>query len=311
LNRIDHAEKFVTTFDKNLITRVNTLKYDTITKSYYDSQKTTNFYNSDSLLVKTIGSGFKNGSWIDTYTGVYEYDASKNNTKITETSWSFITNSWFDTFVRTFDFDSRKNKIKQKIRVWNNTQNIWIDNEEDEFTFDSSNNMMSQVCKRYDSVSKIFDFYFKKTISYNSKNSILEQNNYNWNPIFGWINAIKHNYQYNSDNSVMIKETYSNWDNNIFNFLDRIEYICSQSTTANQEIATTSIVNIYPNPTNTSEINVKSTEKANYTLMDLSGKVLDFGKLSEGNNTLQLNSIQNGMYILKMNQQSFKIVVNK
>jgi Secretion system C-terminal sorting domain len=70
-------------------------------------------------------------------------------------------------------------------------------------------------------------------------------------------------------------------------------------------------ITIYPNPTNTSEINVKSTEKANYTLMDLSGKVLDFGKLSEGNNTLQLNSIQNGMYLLKVNQQSFKSVVNK
>ena len=81
-------------------------------------------------------------------------------------------------------------------------------------------------------------------------------------------------------------------------------------------------INVYPNPAR-STVNVvmglQENSTVNYSLMDVSGKVIRSGnwKLSAGVNTVSLDvmSLQGGVYILRVDDgkgiQSKKIMVNK
>jgi hypothetical protein len=67
---------------------------------------------------------------------------------------------------------------------------------------------------------------------------------------------------------------------------------------------------VYPNPSNGVFIISVTELNQNYQIIDITGKVVMEGKLSSFDNSIELNSVANGTYILKVNDQSAVIVKN-
>jgi Secretion system C-terminal sorting domain len=316
---------------------------------YYNSnndeikdRKNNFIYNSIGNVIEIIEYKWNVNNWQPFYKKTLNY--SNINLILDENSyyWNSTSNIWNKTSNYIYTYDSKSNLINFSIKSWDEAKKIWLNRIEKFYEYNSKSQVILFRQKDWDmQLNKIetefycnfsYDnlgnrdtmienfkdtsnnqFYLKDRVSYKYTLNRLDNINREYWRNNRFVNGQKYTYYYNSEDFLIRSHYFSGWNEllNIFTYQTEDVYICSPSTTANQEIATNEPITIYPNPTNTSEINIKSTEKANYTLMDLSGKVLDSGNLNEGNNTLQLNSIQNGMYILKMNQQSFKIVVNK
>lgn len=61
--------------------------------------------------------------------------------------------------------------------------------------------------------------------------------------------------------------------------------------------------NLFPNPGN-SEFNIESSEIGQYILLDLKGQLIQRGKVSQGITKLNLEQLNNGMYILQINYRN-------
>ncbi|MFL2571520.1 MAG: T9SS type A sorting domain-containing protein, partial [Parvicellaceae bacterium] len=59
---------------------------------------------------------------------------------------------------------------------------------------------------------------------------------------------------------------------------------------------------IYPNPVNkNSLLTIKSTAKGEFTISDLSGKIIKQITISNGINTIPTNKLESGVYLMKWN----------
>lgn len=68
---------------------------------------------------------------------------------------------------------------------------------------------------------------------------------------------------------------------------------------------------IYPNPANNNIIQIKMSHDDIFKLIDLTGKILLSGNLSYVDSKIDIESIQNGIYVLIIGKQSQKIIINK
>ena len=80
----------------------------------------------------------------------------------------------------------------------------------------------------------------------------------------------------------------------------------------NYEIQTNYEIYIYPNPTNNNFLNVNLQYKTNFELINLTGQILRKGIFNSETNTLYLEpQIPNGLYFLKIDGKSCKVVVER
>ena len=73
-------------------------------------------------------------------------------------------------------------------------------------------------------------------------------------------------------------------------------------------------LNLYPNPTN-DILTIEVKEFSNYTLYNIQGRIIQQGKLSPSNNTLDCNALESGCYMLHVidinnNKQVVKVIKN-
>ena len=64
---------------------------------------------------------------------------------------------------------------------------------------------------------------------------------------------------------------------------------------------------LYPNPSNGTFV-VDTKEKSTYQIYDINGRLVKQGELKIGQNNIQTN-LKKGVYIMKTNQSSLKIIV--
>ncbi|NOQ75060.1 MAG: T9SS type A sorting domain-containing protein [Crocinitomix sp.] len=70
------------------------------------------------------------------------------------------------------------------------------------------------------------------------------------------------------------------------------------------------LVNIYPIPAQ-NFINISVNQNnVNYTLIDVSGKVMRIGKLATGNNRIDIKDYHKGIYFLQLDGDDYKIVIS-
>jgi hypothetical protein len=102
---------------------------------------------------------------------------------------------------------------------------------------------------------------------------------------------------------------YFDIDSQKYTARDREENHCAQVNVGITEISETNRFTVYPNPVSSSSITINSIEKADYALIDLTGKLLQSGDLNEGENRIPLEPVSTGVYFVRVGNQSRKIVV--
>ncbi|MEO6132679.1 MAG: T9SS type A sorting domain-containing protein [Saprospiraceae bacterium] len=98
----------------------------------------------------------------------------------------------------------------------------------------------------------------------------------------------------------------------IWRFFSKYDIHGLIQTTSTKAVTNTNSVSIYPNPAN-NEITVKfkSNRPALYILSTMSGRPVMSGIIDNRNSILHIDHLPNGMYILSIADQTFKIVVNR
>lgn len=85
---------------------------------------------------------------------------------------------------------------------------------------------------------------------------------------------------------------------------------CSTITTVGLKKYSTSIFNLYPNPTN-GEFTIESTFEGNkYQIIDAQGRLIQRGVITSDKMQLELKNAQRGIYYLKVNQSIKKIILD-
>jgi hypothetical protein len=64
---------------------------------------------------------------------------------------------------------------------------------------------------------------------------------------------------------------------------------------------------MYPNPLNQSNLNITLQNNSDIRLFNLSGQLIKTYHLKSGNNILNLDFLENGLYIIKSNSKTYTI----
>lgn len=125
-----------------------------------------------------------------------------------------------------------------------------------------------------------------------------------------WDTIEKTTYTYNSSYDLISKDIYS-FDKDLQEYTtrDQTVYRCASTTVGIEDVQDGKTFSAYPNPVSTGFITINSLGKAHYALVDLRGELVKQGNLSIGENRVQLESLLSGIYILKVGNQSQKVVI--
>jgi hypothetical protein len=70
---------------------------------------------------------------------------------------------------------------------------------------------------------------------------------------------------------------------------------------------TENVFYMYPNPLNQSNLNITLQNNSNVSLFNLSGQLIKTFQLKSGNNILNLDFLNKGLYMIKCNSKTFTI----
>ena len=154
---------------------------------------------------------------------------------------------------------------------------------------------------------------------YDASENLTEQLYQTWsNTSNSWVNDTKYTYEYNSYNHLVAVETFFNWNQSGSYYAERRreEYKCKliEILSMNEMEAQKPLFQVYPNPVLLgAQIKINTLEQETLQIFDFKGKRIYETNLRVGLNTISTQDIPNitkGIYFLKTNSQSFKIIIN-
>jgi hypothetical protein len=177
------------------------------------------------------------------------------------------------------------------------------------YTYDGNSNETIDWGETWDVASTGFKNDKKLLHTYNSNNDILNFLQQTWNGTV-WINVNGNTNGYNTDGQLINWEYYSSWNvaGSYYAVRSYGEYICTLINVGINDVNANTF-SMYPNPVIANVVTINSVEHAAYSLSDLTGKLIQLGDLNAGENQIQLNGISSGVYLMKVGQQTQKIIV--
>ena len=179
------------------------------------------------------------------------------------------------------------------------------------YTYNSNNDPLTEIYEQRitgDSLTNIS----KKTRTYNTSNLLLTYLDETWNNTTGaWVGLFGSSSEYNPEGKIIARESKSGWieTGNYFINHFRTEYICKTAPVGVREVAQHKL-KVYPNPVSRGNaLNIEVLQDGNYVLFDFYGRIVKSGEISVGQNSIYTTDLSTGLYILKMNNSSLKLVV--
>ena len=200
------------------------------------------------------------------------------------------------------------------MRVWENSNNQWENHNQFIATYNSNNQLLEKITQNWDHPNNDWSNYSKYIYSYDLNFKPIVNYEQIWiSDKNEWINNFMFTNEYGTDGDLKAIEYYYNWNfsANYFDFHIRVAYICTHVVNGNSNV-NNEIINIYPNPTHSNFLNVILQNKSNFEFINVTGQILIKGIFQSGNNILTLDQhITNGLYFIKIDGKSFKVVVER
>lgn len=126
-----------------------------------------------------------------------------------------------------------------------------------------------------------------------------------------WDSVQRNTFEYNSSGDVIAQDEFYSFNNTSFRYTNRnrSENSCRVLNVGIGEVSSNITFSIYPNPVSSGIVHLTTVEESDYTFSDLTGKQLQSGSLTGGENQIQLPSIAAGVYIMKVGHQTQKLIV--
>ena len=246
----------------------------------HSKSKSEYIYNENETIGGSYDWDYENNTWIEDDYKIKEettYDENNNQTMYAHYVWNHTTNSWKGTSKMEYSDDGNGRKLNTGY-YWEDTTNDW------------------RIVSKSE---KIFD------MSYYTTDLIV--------PIFLYYNSWReHAYVYNHENmltkEVFYRQTGTSW---VQDGLVTWYWSSTDRETGISKITNSNLISVYPNPTS-GQITIKGqSASANYEIYNLSGQLQKRGKLQGETTIINIESLANGMYILRVAGETVKIIKGK
>lgn len=304
-------------------------------KSIYSYDANKNKTQEISQLWNTDNSNWVNQSKINN-----SYDSKNNLIQEVVSGWIPASNSWTEAQKRDLTINNKNKVTEELVQIWNFDNSGWDNYLKSSFTFDGEQNLIEILSVSWDSDKSQWNNIFNSILKYNSENKKIEEITQTWDidnsewrndkkVIYtydgknlsemytyyttsdgkNWLDYSKETYEYINDEDIIAVNRFSRWNeiNENFDNQYREEIICLKNSSSVNNILANSI-SLYPNPTS-GFITIKTLFNSNYNLIDCIGKEHQKGFLLEGTNFINLNQIKSGIYFLKINNQTYKLII--
>lgn len=281
--------------------------------------------------------------WIPQSMDTLTYDGNNNNISITASSWDTLNSQWTPTLYDTLIYDGSYNLTNSTKSLWNGFQWDYLWRREYQYDFSSNvtlrthQNWSGSAWLNASQIAKDFDFSNNMTMSVDrSWDGLIwvtddsTSNSYNLNgDIETTYEACYDDCDGDGDDLTFLElfGTYSYNNNELVNFLGEVKWYLSNFQMVNSQLieyssnvicqvnSTTSIQEqmipssiIYPNPA-ISYITVESS--STIKIYDMMGRlVLSKNSLNQ-KETIDISSLTNGIYNVKMDNKTDKLIIQK
>lgn len=291
-------------------------KWDLASSTFVDWRKYIYTYDNNGNLIYTEYKFMVSNVYNTTYTYVYEYNANNVLTSLRSEIWLGNASGIQSVQKRTITLNA-EDKPLLVVNADSNasTNNNWLIRNRTTTTYNASGLLTSQLYEQtLNSSDSILRNSTRVTRTYDNNNYELTYLTEIWNISNGsWTPSSSQLFEYNNEGYLTARDFKNSWDtiNNYFSNHTRQEYLCSETVGIEDELnAEESRFNVYPNPvTKGIPLNIYSSQSTNYQLFDYFGRLIQSGKSSEGMNTLSTDNLSTGMYILILDTNAYKVIV--
>ncbi len=279
------------------------------TYSYYIQYET----NVDGLLSQEISYNKDGVNWVAADKILYEYNVDKKVSEVTGYNWDENLQQWKNSWKNNYTYGT--NGITQKLGYqWD--VDSWKAFSKSDYEYDKADANDIRIENAYNWSNEQWKFQESIMILYDLAGNVSEETSDRWDDD---NSEFKQNYYtlYTYDNAY----SYDDLIMPAFMTLSRAfphKIVQSESTgekglgktifyytnlvATNIEDATISSLKIYPNPA-TNRLFIETEKKPSaLSILDITGK--EISTLTNAENSIDVNSLQNGVYFLKVNTES-------
>ncbi len=275
-----------------------------MTGSWSDSSRTTYAYTAFGEQLTAVSDIWTGTAWMPISKQTNTYDAGQHLTNVLMQSWDFISSGWQNSTQSNYTNNANGTVNEVIDQSWNTGTSSWENTEKTNYTYNASNAVLTAIDQNWTG-SWVNDT--KITNTYDGGNRITNSLSQDWDVAGSiWVNSGQDNYTYNGDDTIN-QIVSQEWESGAWVNAYRITFTYNPLAVQGFDYQN---AQAYPNPAQ-DVINIKSNtalSDRNYTIVDLSGKLLLIGRLDE-DAAINVERLAAGIYFIRIGQQrSIKII---
>lgn len=271
-NSWQNSVRTTNTFSLNKIIS-STIEY-WISNAWSNSTRVTNTYDANLNMISELQENANGFLWQNASLTSYSNNASGQPTLALGQTWSVSTNAWTNSTKNTLTYQS--NKLSTNIsQNWDGS--TWKNSIQFNYTYDSNMNLISQLIQTSSGTS--------------------------------WDNLSQYTYTNNVNGNPLIM-VYESWNNSSWRLNQRSIYTYSNSIVSIPSFAKYLTYKVFPVPaTDMLYIHLDENSGLDFQIVDLIGKVILQIRLTKENNSIDINSLDKGVYFLiSLKGEAIKII---
>ncbi len=308
----------------------------------YTDDYVTNYTPTGQIAEKKVlgnnGTAWENGS-----RDLYSYDINDNLLTKTYQTWDVGTSVWVNSTQFNYGYNASNLRIQSIYKQWDIAGASWKNMNRTEWVYLSNTSISSETTSQWNTTSSVWDYSGKNLYTYTAAgykdletyqsynltsltwvNSSMKDHNYdannneietlesNWNTTTStWQIITRKTYEYIGGNLVA-EDHYSNWNTamSYFNNHIRFEHHCRSTHVGIYDISVAEQFSLYPNPVSSRNLIINSLENTTFIISDITGKTMQSGELTIGENAIQLQDLSAGIYLVKIGNSTKRFIKN-
>jgi hypothetical protein len=277
--------------------------------TWNDGSRSTFTYNASKQVLTTISETWI-GMWMNGSNHMNTYDASGYLTSSLTQLWDIVGNAWKNSIQTTYTNYPNGTVNFEITQTWDGIS-AWVNSGRSTYTYNGTGRILSEVSEIW--VAGNWQNSTKQINTYDGSGYLTTSLSQVWDVPGGIFKDISREVYINNSNGTPSQVTTQNWDDiNGWVNDQKLTYNYT-GTTAISETLKDSDYTIFPNPAN-NVITIRSKNSksgSSYSITDQTGKIVLSGKLLEETTSVDITTLNNGIYFIKIgdrSQPTFKVI---
>ncbi len=340
----DNYTEFYSYDAQNNITQIVRRKYNTVSGQWLNLALIIFQYDNANNRLEDLYHKWNDSSssWVNEYRYRKSYNSFNKITDYMEQRWSTSTNEWLNEYHVLSSFDANGNLTENIVQNPDNTQLQWVNaikyiyhydtnqvNTDNytytwstssssprywyiigisSFTYNANQSLVEKLRVTTNQDSTVLQNYSRDSYVYDANEMCVEKKIDLWRNS-SWLKYSKVTYEYDANLDTFALDVYSNTSGALnYDSRTRTEHICTGFTNSIDALKE-DVFEMYPNPNVTNVLVLNTQSKTRFFLIDINGRQLQTGVLKKGENTIPLNGLSSGIYMMKIGEQTKRLMI--